>query len=266
MKIQDKLSAMDLDQVSKFLQKPIGVTFKKKGLQCPQVTWIKHGYQGEISLQELAQKIFEIYKRDQKTLQEKSFSPLQERTIRYYQIEKGRDLIKTVQSAQASIEKMWWKHSYLAPFGIVIDKFKQKKGSGKTLEEVLEAFAATLNVEERKLDRESAKYNARAVFNEYADFFNHIFHSFSFSFHPHDFVPQQKVGQSTFNPYQVLGLAPDATASEIKKKYHQLALKIHPDKNSDPKAAAKFQELQKAYDVLSHPEKRARYDRFRIVD
>jgi len=51
--------------------------------------------------------------------------------------------------------------------------------------------------------------------------------------------------------FKVLGLSPDATKTEIKKKYHQLAREWHPDKNLDnPAAKIKFQELQDAYDDL----------------
>jgi hypothetical protein len=253
MKIQDKFLSMDLDQTSKFLQKTIGVSFKKKGLQCPKVTWIKYGYQGEMSIQELAKEIWKIYERDRKQLPGKQFPPSQERAIRYYQIEKGRDLIKTIQLIQATIQEMWWSHSYVSPIGFGINKLWQKRGAGQTLEEIVSAFIHSLNAEKRKLDQDAAKFNARHAFNQYASLFHDFFRSFTFSFDPQDFLPRQPAQQLSFNPYKVLGLPTTATASEIKKKYHQLALQIHPDKNpNDPKAAAKFQELQKAYEALSN--------------
>jgi len=266
MRIQDKFLTMDLDQLSKFLQKPIGVTFKKKGLQGPRITWIKYGYQGDISLQDLAKRIWDTYKKDQKELKEKPINPLQERAVRYYQIEKGRDLIKVIRVIETSIQKMWWNHSYISPIGVTIDKLRQRRGAGQALDELLDSFAVFLDAEQRKLDRESSKFHARYVFNQYANLFNDIFSSFSFSFHPHDFAAPQQARQPSFNPYHVLGLPIEATASEIKKKYHQLALKIHPDKNpDDPQAPTKFQELQKAYEILSHPDKRSRYDRFGVA-
>jgi DnaJ-class molecular chaperone len=63
--------------------------------------------------------------------------------------------------------------------------------------------------------------------------------------------------------YEVLGVAGDAKPEAIKKAYRALARKYHPDVNpGDKTAEAKFKEVQQAYDVLSDPEKRSRYDRY----
>lgn len=60
--------------------------------------------------------------------------------------------------------------------------------------------------------------------------------------------------------YDTLGVNKNATASEIKKAYYGLAKKLHPDTSEDPEAGTKFQEVQKAYEVLKDEEKRALYD------
>lgn len=60
--------------------------------------------------------------------------------------------------------------------------------------------------------------------------------------------------------YDVLGVDSSASDAEIKKAYRMKAMKHHPDKCPDKDAAAKFQEIQKAYEVLSDPKKRSIYD------
>lgn len=63
--------------------------------------------------------------------------------------------------------------------------------------------------------------------------------------------------------YKALGVSQSASPEEIQKAYRKLARKYHPDMNPDDKAAKnKFQEVQKAYDTLSDPEKRKMYDQF----
>lgn len=63
--------------------------------------------------------------------------------------------------------------------------------------------------------------------------------------------------------YKTLGVGKDATEKEIKKAYRKLAKDYHPDKNPDNKASEeKFKEVNEAYEVLSDPEKRRKYDQF----
>ena len=64
--------------------------------------------------------------------------------------------------------------------------------------------------------------------------------------------------------YETLGVAREASADEIKKAFRKLALQWHSDRHKEDKAKAEeeFKKVSKAYEVLSDPEKRAKYDRF----
>jgi molecular chaperone DnaJ len=65
------------------------------------------------------------------------------------------------------------------------------------------------------------------------------------------------------DPYEVLGVARDASAQDIKKAFRQLAMELHPDVNAhDPDAEEKFKEAAEANEILCDPERRATYDRY----
>lgn len=63
--------------------------------------------------------------------------------------------------------------------------------------------------------------------------------------------------------YDILGINKNASAAEIKKAYRKKAIQYHPDRNpDDPKAEELFKKSAEAYEILSHPDKKARYDQF----
>ncbi|KAL3622309.1 DNAj domain protein [Castilleja foliolosa] len=57
--------------------------------------------------------------------------------------------------------------------------------------------------------------------------------------------------------YEILGVSKNASPNDLKKAYHKLAIRNHPDKGGDPE---KFKEIAQAYEVLNNPEKRGIYD------
>lgn len=72
---------------------------------------------------------------------------------------------------------------------------------------------------------------------------------------------------TTADYYRTLGVGREASTEEIKKAFRRIARETHPDTNpGDPAAEAKFREAAEAYEVLSDPERRARYDRGDTID
>ena len=81
--------------------------------------------------------------------------------------------------------------------------------------------------------------------------------------------PASKMGykgqQNAFNPYQILGVAKDASHADVKKAYRKLAKQHHPDHIlNDPKAKEKFAEANSAYEIVGDEKKRAQFDRGEI--
>ena len=67
-------------------------------------------------------------------------------------------------------------------------------------------------------------------------------------------------GMSFKNHYRTLGVSPNTGSDAIKKEFRKLALQYHPDINAGNEfATLRFRELQEAYEILSHPSKRAKY-------
>src|SRR6202041_1887146 len=76
-------------------------------------------------------------------------------------------------------------------------------------------------------------------------------------------LPSMSRASTPRDPYEVLGVAREASEQEVKKSFRRLARELHPDVNAhDPQAEEKFKEAAEAYEILSDPERRATYDRY----
>src|SRR5438105_951528 len=76
-------------------------------------------------------------------------------------------------------------------------------------------------------------------------------------------MPRTRATQMRRDPYEVLGVARDASEQQVKKAFRALARELHPDVNAhDPAAEEKFKEAAEAYEILSDSERRAIYDRY----
>ncbi|MBN3298378.1 dnaJ homolog subfamily B member 9a [Amia ocellicauda] len=64
--------------------------------------------------------------------------------------------------------------------------------------------------------------------------------------------------------YDILGVPKDASERQIKKAFHKLAMKYHPDRNKSPNAEVKFREIAEAYETLSDEKRRRQYDQIRF--
>jgi DnaJ-class molecular chaperone len=72
--------------------------------------------------------------------------------------------------------------------------------------------------------------------------------------------------KNKFNPYKILNINNIATDDEISKAYKKLVMKYHPDKNNKENAHEIFIIIKKAYEILSNPEKKFKYDNFGIYE
>ncbi|KAM4699606.1 dnaJ homolog subfamily C member 14 isoform 1-T2 [Discoglossus pictus] len=74
------------------------------------------------------------------------------------------------------------------------------------------------------------------------------------------------IPEEDLNPFQVLGVEMNASDTELKKAYRQLAVLVHPDKNNHPRAEEAFKVLRAAWDTVSNPEKRKEYEMKRMSE
>ncbi|XP_051967658.1 dnaJ homolog subfamily C member 14 [Xyrauchen texanus] len=81
----------------------------------------------------------------------------------------------------------------------------------------------------------------------------------------HRLLALAKVPEEELDPFNVLGVEINATESELKRAYRQLAVQVHPDKNKHPGAGEAFKVLRAAWDIVSNPETRREYEMKRVA-
>ena len=111
---------------------------------------------------------------------------------------------------------------------------------------------------ESKKDRTYEKYHSDWT-DDYVDF--------SYTRHTKDDVEFSKAAKNSTLPdyYKILGVSKEATQDEIKKRYRELAKKLHPDKSKE-ETDETMAEINKAYEILSHEERKEKYDKYFKID
>jgi len=112
---------------------------------------------------------------------------------------------------------------------------------------------------ESKKDKTYEKYHSDWT-DDYVDF--------TYTKHTEDDAEFSKAAKNSTLPdyYKVLGVPRSASQMEIKKRYRELAKKLHPDKSKEEKTNEAMAEINKAYEILSQEERKEKYDKYFIVD
>ena len=110
-----------------------------------------------------------------------------------------------------------------------------------------------------KKDRTYEKYHSDWT-DDYVDF--------TYTRHTKDDAEFSKAARNSTLPdyYKILGVSKNASQDDIKKRYRELAKKLHPDKSKGEKSDKAMAEINKAYEILSHEERKERYDKYFKVD
>lgn len=256
MEIRSAINSMGLQQLDNLLATPIKIDFPVAALTQPEISWSQ--YSGSINLDDLPKLIKATFKRDYSENEEQQ--PIKNKCIRLLgQIDLCREVIKKVESLKTKILNRW-KEKTFGKLGSYLNETRS------TYSNTLKDLSQELDTQEKKVKYIYQESVREAQFNNFVNLFKNFQKAkeqttyYFFSYDEGNFFEnifwdgnafQSQDSHKLIDPYQVMDLPKNATPAEIKKKYHQLALELHPDKNSDdPRCKEKFQELNNAYEIL----------------
>jgi len=119
-----------------------------------------------------------------------------------------------------------------------------------------------------RYDKEEFESKKDKTYEKYHSDWTDDYVDFTYTRPSQDDSEFQKAARNSTLPdyYKILGLPRTATSDEIKKKYRELAKKLHPDRSKDEKTKETMAEINTAYEVLSDKGRREKYDKYLSVD
>lgn len=117
-------------------------------------------------------------------------------------------------------------------------------------------------------DKEEHESKKDKTFEKYHSDWTDDYVDFTYTRYTEDDAEFSKASRNSSLPdyYKILGVPHDASQNEIKKRYRELAKKIHPDKSKGEKTDETMAKINKAYEILSHAERKLKYDKHLGVD
>lgn len=208
----------------------------------PQLSRTKQGYQGSLSVYQLLEHIVGIFEQQSEYI---SRNYHVHRSFLQEHLNLADKVVKKAVLIEYRVNQIWWNRSYASKFGYSLNWERNVSSAvghnaGLKLRATFgttEIFGMLYAIKLELLDLKCKYSDLAAAIASHKPTYSYP------TFQP-DATPAK-------NPYKVLGISEDATKEQIKKRYHQIVLKIHPDKNlGDPKATTRFQRLNHAYKEL----------------
>ena len=126
-------------------------------------------------------------------------------------------------------------------------------------------FLARDSILRRKTSYDKKEFESKKdkTFEKYHSSWTDDYVDFSYTRHTEDDEEFSKMSRESTLPnyYKILGVAQDASQEDIKKRYRELAKKLHPDKTKGEKTDDTMAEINKAYEILSRKERKEKYDK-----